>query len=470
MSGLLFHLITFPYVSRILLADGIGIIQFYQSIINYIALLTTIGIPFYAVREIARVRDDSIKCSVITIEILLLHILLTIVGYLIVFILICSVSRVQVNPALFLLLSCHLILSAIGAYWFYQGIEDFKYIAIRALIVRVLSLIALFVFVKEREDILIYAAIIVLAEAGNNIYNFVRLHKFIKLPSGFLSVFHPFRHLKPALKIFVLNLVISIYVNLDTVMLGFMKNDAIVGYYAASSRITKSILSIVQSLGGVLLPRLSNYAETQQLGSLQQLSKKSLGFILAFSLPLTVLVIFMATPLIHLFCGSNFDPAILTIQIMAPIILFIAVSNLAGPQILYAIGKENLVIRATLFGAFVNVLLNISLIPHFNQLGAGLATVVAEFVVMLLMIKFVNKYILLNCFSSENKNYYYATIILAVLLGMSSILISEEYLYCIIGSSVSIIAYISFLFYRKDPVLEPLLSFLKNNRFVERKL
>ena len=214
--------------------DGIGLIQFFQSIIGYISLFTALGIPIYAVREIARIKDKQIECNKVTVEILLLHSGLTLMGYVIVAILITTVAKIQVDIPLFLLLSVNLFFSAIGVLWFYQGIEDFKYITIRALIIRTFSLIALFVFVREKTDLFYYAAISVLAEVGGNIFNFFRLRKFINFHDFQWKGLNVVRHFRPALKIFILNVIISIYVNLDTVMLGFIRNETLVGYYDAS--------------------------------------------------------------------------------------------------------------------------------------------------------------------------------------------------------------------------------------------
>lgn len=462
MSGLLFHLITFPYISRILHAGGIGQVQFFQSIINYVVLCTSLGIPLYAIREVAKVRDNQKECSKITIEIVILHSILTFIGYFIISILVFYVDKISSNSFLFILLSLHLLLNTIGVYWFYQGIEDFKYVAIRALIVRVISMFALFIFVREETDLLIYAIIIVVAEAGNNIYNFIRLRKFVDCKHVFLKDLDILKHLKPASKIFVLNLVISIYVNLDTVMLGFIKNETAVGYYAAATRITKSLLAIVQSLGGVLLPRFSNLVETGQKKQLNHLSDKSLSFILALSIPLTLLLIFMASPIINLFCGNNFEPSIRTIQIMAPIIFCIAVSNIAGPQLLFALGKEELVIKATLVGAIINVFFNFILIPSYSQYGAGISTTLAEFIVMVLMLKYARSYININIFSEINRNYFYGAILMFLVLFSLNKFNFSEYIFLVIGSIFSSICYCSFLLFRKDPTINMLVSIIKN--------
>lgn len=466
VSGLLFPLVTFPYASRILLADGIGQVQFFQSIINYIGLCTALGIPLYAIREIARVRDDKIQCSRTAVEILLLHSLLTLVGYAIVLVLIITVSKVQVDILLFLLLSTNLFFTAIGALWFYQGIEDFKYITIRTLVVRSLSLIALFFCVKDKSDLFYYAAISVVAGVGGNVFNFIRLRRFIDFHCLHIDELHPLKHLKPALKIFVLNLVISIYINLDSVMLGFLKNETAVGYYVAATRITKSILGVVQSLGTVLLPRFSNLVSTNQMADFKNLSDKAISLIFATSLPLTVGLIFMASPLIHFFCGENFEPSILTLQIMAPIILFIAMSGIIGMQILYSLGKEKLVIMATLGGAITNFSLNWVLIPSYGQYGAGIATSIAEFVVTTLMIILGWKYMPVRFFSKQNCTYYIATFAVTALLLLLLLPDFGEVAYCCIGVLFSVILYITILSKRKDPLVYQLQDIL--NRKIHR--
>ena len=300
ITGLLFPLITFPYASRILMADGIGQVQFFQSIIDYVSLCTALGIPLYAVREIARIRDNKELRSRTTIEILLLHAILTLVGYIVVFILAKTVAKIEIDASLFFLLSTTLFFNTIGVAWFYQAIEDFKYITLRSLFVRILSLVALFIFVKTKQDLFYYAGILVIGTVGNNIFNFFRLRKYIKLSKGEFKRLNLLRHLIPALKIFILNLVISIYVNLDSVMLGFLKNEESVGYYAAATRLTKAILGIVSSLGAVLLPRFSNMITNGQKEEFQLLANKAASFTIALSLPMSVGLIFMAAPILNL--------------------------------------------------------------------------------------------------------------------------------------------------------------------------
>lgn len=450
ITGLLFPLITFPYASRILMADGIGQVQFFQSIIDYVSLCTALGIPLYAVREIARIRDNKELRSRTTIEILLLHAILTLVGYIVVFILAKTVAKIEIDASLFFLLSTTLFFNTIGVAWFYQAIEDFKYITLRSLFVRILSLVALFIFVKTKQDLFYYAGILVIGTVGNNIFNFFRLRKYIKLSKGEFKRLNLLRHLIPALKIFILNLVISIYVNLDSVMLGFLKNEESVGYYAAATRLTKAILGIVSSLGAVLLPRFSNMITNGQKEEFQLLANKAASFTIALSLPMSVGLIFMAAPIIHIFCGNGFEPSILTLKLVAPIVLFIGLSGIIGMQILYPQGREKYVIISTMVGACINLLINYLLIPQYGQYGAALGTVIAEFMVTVIMILLGRKYSPINILSKQNLHYLIGSIVISILLAFLFVFPLHEVNYLLIGILLSVIVYYAYLLMIKD--------------------
>ena len=461
LSGLLFPLITFPYLSRILLAEGIGKFQFFQSIIDYIILCCSLGIPLYAIREIARIRDDEKKYSITTIEILLLHGLLTLGGYIIVFILASTISIIKVDIPLFLLLSINICFNTVGVVWFYQAIEDFKYITIRTLVIRILSLIALFVFVKDKNDLFIYALITVIANSGSNIFNFIRLRKYIKIHKIEFKRLSLSRHLKPALQIFVLNLIISIYVNLDSVMLGFLKDQEAVGYYTAATRLTRAVLAIVASMGRVLLPRFSNLIITGEKKEFTKLANKTISFAIGLSLPMFIGLLFMARPIIELFCGEGFEPSILTLQLISPIIFIISLSNVIGIQILYPQGKEIIVIIATAIGAATNFSLNWILIPHMSQYGAAITTSIAELIVFVLMIGLGHKYLPFKLINRQNTQYIIASLLITIVLTGLSYTHLQNIPFILISITICSIIYISYLLIVKDPFIYQILRLIK---------
>ena len=461
VTGLLFPLIAFPYASRIMMADGIGQVNFFQSIIQYITMLTCLGIPMYAIRKIASVRDNVYERNKIATEILLLHASLSIAGYLIVGLLAAFVPEIQVDVPLFLLLSVTIFFTAIGCEWFYQGIEDFKYITIRGLIVKTIAVILLFVFVRTKEDILWYAGYLVFGTLGGNVFNFIRLRKFISLQKLPIKELHPFVHLKPALHIFVLNLVVSLYVSLNSIMLGFMADATSVGLFTAASKLSHVLLSLVSALGTVMLPRLSNLISTGQREKFNVLAQKSITVVMALTLPLTVGLIMTARYLIPLFCGDSYEPAILTLQIISPIIIMIGISNVLGIQILYPQGQENKVIICTAMGAIVNLILNLWLIPRYAQDGAAASTLAAESAVTISMIFVGKKYIPIRWKDKAFLRYFISTLFMLFAVYLVADLFRTNWVNFVVTTLIGSLAYLSCLILFKDAFCMEMLSLVK---------
>ena len=201
VTSILFPMVTFPYAARVLLPDGIGAVNFLNSIIGYIVLLTSVGIPLYAVKEIAKYRDDKVLRDKTTVEILILSSILCLIGYIGVWFLAEYIPRIHQQISLFYILSLTIVFNAIGVNWFYQGIEDFKFITYRAIAIRILSTSFLFIFVKSPDDILVYGAITVGATVGNNFINFIHLRKYIDIAAIRIQELEIARHVKPALHV-----------------------------------------------------------------------------------------------------------------------------------------------------------------------------------------------------------------------------------------------------------------------------
>ena len=457
-SQLLFPLITFPYASRIMMADGIGQVNFFQSIISYISLFTCLGIPMYAIREVAKVRDNPEKMTRITVEILLLHAFLTLLGYMAVAVICLTVTKVQTDIPLFLLLSATIFFTAIGCEWFYQGIEDFKYVAIRGLLVKLLSVVLLFLFVKTKEDILWYGAYTVLGVLGGNIFNFIRLRKYLHRDVIDLRALHPLRHLKPALHVFALNVVISIYLQLNNVLLGFMKDAEAVGYFTAATKIMMITMSISSSLGAVIMPRTSNLIAEGRMDEFRILIQKSYDFVLALAMPLTVGLIFTSPSIILLLSGEGFAPAVLTSQIVASNILMVGLSGVMGIQVLYPLGKINIVILCTLIGAAVNVFFNVLLIPRYGHNGTAVAYMLAEVAVTVSMFLIGRKYIPIQFLKKQHLHYVGGGIVMGGVLYFISLLGLSIISTLITMICVGIMVYIIVLLWLKDSIGMVILS------------
>lgn len=460
-TQMLFPLITFPYVCRVIEADGIGQINFFQSIISYISLFTCLGIPMYAIREIARDRSDVVQMNRTAMEILLLHSMLTLVGYAIVAILCLTVPQIQVNIPLFLILSLTIFFTAIGCEWFYQGIEDFKYITIRGLIIKTVSVVLLFIFVKSKTDLLYCGCYTVFGVLGGNIFNFFRLRKYIHRENIIFSELHIKRHIKPVLKVFSFSVVTSIYLQLNTVLLGFLKNALAVGYFAAATKVMQMLLTMSACLGSVMMPRASHLIAENREDEFNRLIQKSYDFTLAIALPMTIGLIFCAPSLITALCGVKFEHSILPSQIIAPIILMVAISNVFGIQVLFPKGKINVVTLCCGIGAVADLILNLCLIPFFSYIGTSIAYLGAEVATTVSMYFIGRKYIPIIYFKKSHLTYALGCIVMALALYGISLLQLPTLTILLLQGCSGVLAYFIILCICKDEMLVQILSKIK---------
>lgn len=458
-TSLIFPIITFPYAARILTPEGIGIINFYQSIIGYIVLFASLGIPLYGVREVAKYRDDIKYRNKTTVELFLLSIILSLFGYIVIYVL--SIYIIHEHSNIFYALSFTIFFTAIGVQWFYQAIEDFKYITIRTVLIRVLSVIGLFVFVHDKSDLLNYAYIIVFATVGNNIINFIYLRKYIFAYFPRWKEINIAKHIKPILYIFALNIITSLYTSLNVIMLGFMGNNEMVGYYSAGNKMSHIVLTAIASMSTVMLPKLSNLYGQGNLTEFNRLTQKCYNTVLAFSLPCIVGILVLAKPITLIFCGADFAPAISVLRWTSPIVSLIALSNLIGIQILYPQGKEKIVIISTMGGAIINILFNIVLIPVFQEDGVAISTCISELIVLLIQIYVGRKYLPLKYYQGNLLTYMAASAIIALILFAENVILTNDFQKIVAGIILGFLSYFFILYVRKDEVVLSIIDFVK---------
>lgn len=450
VTSILFPIITFPYVSRILMPEGIGIINFQYSIINIITFLTTLGIPTYAIKEIAKNRDDKALRDHIVFEIISLNALMCLLGYVAVFIIASFVPEIQGNAVLFYVLSLSILFTAIGVEWFYKGIEDFKYITVRAIAVRVLSTIFLFVFVRESTDLIAYGLVLVGSTVGNNFINFIHLRTFVSFKSVRFRKLKLLRHIKPALQMFVIGLIINFYGQLNPVMLGFLSDDSAVGFYTAGTKITYIGVMLITSISPVLLPRCSHLLQKGETDAFKKVVEKSLRLTIAFSLPVMVGLAILSSYIVIIFCGSDYLSSVPVLCISTPIVLLIAISNVLGIQILFPQDKTNIVMLSVFVGAVINVVLNILLIPRYAATGAALSTTVAEFGVLLTQIIAGAKYFPFKWSATHSLRYCFSAILMILPIMLVMLLIHDTTWCLIVSIFAGALVYLGSLLKFKD--------------------
>lgn len=384
MSSFLFPLISFPYVSRVLLPVGTGKVSFATSLISYFLMFAQLGIPTYGVRACAKVRDDKRALTKTAHELFIINLVMSVISYAALFLALIFVPRLRGERPLYLLVSLTIIFNTIGMEWLYKALEQYTYITVRSIIFKAVALAAMFALVRTQEDYVIYGGITILASSASYLMNFIHARKYIDMrPVGGYE-FRP--HLKAVAIFFAMACASTVYTNLDTVMLGFMTNDETVGYYNAAVRIKSILVSIVTSLGTVLLPRASYYVEHGQMDAFRKITGKALNFVFAAALPLMLYFILFARQGIFLLSGESYAGAVLPMQVIMPTLLFIGLSNVLGIQTLVPLGREKVVLWSIIAGAVVDVVLNVAMIPAFGAAGAAAATTIAEAVVLAVQI------------------------------------------------------------------------------------
>lgn len=378
VSGVLFPLLTFPYVSRILQPDGVGKLNFAQALVGYFAMIASIGIPLYGVREVAKVCDDKQKLSQLVVELVGLHNVMTVIAFCAFGMFWAFSDRVAADPILFCLCLMPMLFDPWGLGYLFSGLEEVFFVTVRTLIFRILSVIAIFSFIHEANDLRIYVLINGVNAAVVTLVNLSFARRQLVLRKVDWRNLRIWKHLKPALIVFAMGVVVAIYTSLDKVMLGYLSDDAQVGYYSVADRLIRVVVMLLTTLVAVVLPRVSYYLDNNHHDEYRKLANFSLRIISFLSFPAAAGLFVLAGPLVFLFFGETFGPSSPLLQIMGVNVIFIALGSFLSFQVIYPENKERLLIFSASFGAIFNVVLNVLLIPRWNAAGAAVATLIAE--------------------------------------------------------------------------------------------
>lgn len=413
--NMVFPLITYPYVTRVLSATGMGKVSFFTAVSNYAVMVGSLGISTYGIRAVAKVRDDKEELSKVTTELLLLNTIITaiVIGALVV----ASPFINEFNSEPVLLLINLLIVAAtpFGLNWLYSGLEQYAYITKRTILFKTISLAAVFLFVRQKGDYPIYAAITAFSTIGAYICNLLYARKFVAFHS--LRGLEYKKHFKPMLLLFASILAVSVYTNLDTIMLGFINDNFQVGLYSVASKVKWLLLSAVNAVSAVLLPRLSNYISHGEKQKYAEALKKSVSFIFLITIPLATYFTLEAKDSIYFLGGSEYSGAILCMQFLMPILVISGFSNVTGNQVLIPQGCDSQFMIAVVVGAVVDIILNAVLMPGLACTGAAIATLAAEFTQMSIQLHFARK----DIFKNIHKSTLWKSILAAVIAGLATV-------------------------------------------------
>jgi O-antigen/teichoic acid export membrane protein len=376
-SQVLLPLISYPYITRILGPVNLGKINYVDFLGQLFIIFAAFGIPFYAIREIAVVRNDAAKRALLIQEIVLLHSFFALLAAFI-FIL-ATVGQWSSSPLLYIFALANILLSAYSFEWYLQGMEAFRFAAIRTIVIRIGMLVAFFLLIKNARDYPYYSGVFTtgfLLMAVINGYKVVRDNHFVKQPLQLR------KHLRPLWHFFLTTSAISIYIYFDTILLQQLThNEQAVGYYTTIIKLVKICLVVLLTVGSVLMPRLSFLASTGNTTAVKTHLDKSLLFIVTLGIPISAGLYLLAPEIIAVIAGEAFLPAVPVMKILALLPLAIGLSNLFCFQTLIPFNKEKIFLRAVIIGSIISVSLNILLIPHLAEKGAAWANIITEIII-----------------------------------------------------------------------------------------
>ena len=459
LMGIIIPLITFPYTCRVLEPDGMGMLNYAVSVVSYFGLLASLGISTYGIREAAKIRDNYVLLNKLARELLIINLFSTVFAYSCLFASIYFVSKFFDYRVLFYIYSITIICNTLSLDWINSALEDYGFIALREFSISVLNILIMFVFLRKKEDYLLYSVMKIPVSILIVLVNVIHLRRVLFIKSKIKYEFK--KHLKPIFIIFAMSITTSIYTMLDTLMLGGFCNDFEVGIYHAATKMNKMVITFVVSIGTVLLPRLSYYLNNDNRDEFNRLINKSFDVILLLSLPCAFGLNVLAKPVILLFSGDLYESAIWVSQVMNPIIVIISLGNLLGIQLFMPMNKEKLTLISVIFGAISNFIVNLLLIPRYGALGAAIASVVAEFCVTATQIIMASKFFSLKKLFKSFSVYFLNSLIMSIVVHFSIIKISNLFGQLFVGFIIGVCIYLILLLLEKNELVFSLLSLLR---------
>lgn len=388
--GIVFPLISSIYVARILTPSYVGKVSVAQNFVSYFTIFTSMGIPTYGVKLIAQFTGKKECTNSAFWELWIINFFLSGITGIMYYLTVALMPFFYEERTLYAVSGLVLVINIINIDWFFQGIQEYKYIAIRSLIIKIISLILLFSFVHDKNDYLIYAIINIIALTGNYLFNIFTIRKYIKVSIKRLQFKE---HLVHIFSLFGASLAAEIYTLTDTTMLNIMSGSKIVGYYSISMNVVRILRGLVVAIAAVFLPQLSYYYHNKKNDMFCILVDKGLHVLVLLTIPVAIGLMLVADDLILLFFGKEYIGSILSTQILAISVMSVALSNFIGLQILVTLGKEKITTFSTIIGAGVNIVLNICLIVRYQHIGAAIASAITEMTVTLFQYIFCRKYI-----------------------------------------------------------------------------
>lgn len=388
VSGYIIAFITFPHVSRALGVTNLGTCNFIDSIVNYVILFSMLGINTIGIREIAKNKGDKVELTKTFNNIICLNLIFTLLASLVYVILIFSVDKLYAHKELMFIGLFKILFNVFMVEWFFKGIEDFKYITSRSLLIKVIYAACIFIFIKKPADYTLYYVLTVSMIVFNAIIDWRYIRTVIQPSFKNLS---PKEHIKPILIVGVYLLLTSMYTSFNVAYLGFTSGEKEVGYYTTATKLYAILLSLFTAFTGVMLPRMSSLIAEGKLAEFERMVKKSVDVLFSFSIPLVIITVIFSSSIISLLSGPGYEGAIVPMTIVMPLMIIIGYEQILVTQILMPLKKDREILINSILGALIGLGLNIFLVSKYKSSGSAMVWVFSEVSVLICAQYFVSK-------------------------------------------------------------------------------
>jgi len=395
------------------------------------------GVNVVGIREVAKCKGNSEQLSQTFSGLFWLNTITTIIGLVLLVFVTLMFDQIRIYWHLVAIGALKLLLSYMLIEWLYKGLEEFKYITYRTILVKILYVVAVFILVQDENDYQAYYFLTVLMIVLNSVVNLIYSKRFVSIRIRNVKVC---KYIKPFLILGIYNLLNSMYISLNVTWLGFVSGETEVGYYTTASKLYYILIAIFSAFTGVMLPKMSSLLAEGKNEEFKALLKKAYDILFSFSIPLIIFTVIYAPEIILIISGPNYEGAIMPMRIMMPLILIIGYEQILVIQTLMPLKKDRAILKNSIMGAITGVLLNLVLVPRYSSVGAAFVWVVSEIVVLLCAQRFVYQYIKMRFPLMQFFKLIGLNIPLAMILWCSYVFI--DYRYSIFFASIIMLIYV----------------------------
>ena len=376
LSQYVIAFITFPYVTRVLGVTNYGIVSFIDGIINYYAIFVLLGISILGTREVAKAKNSPEELSKVYSSLLTLSIILAIIVIAIYCICITLIPALSKHSTLFYIGISKLLATAFLIEWFYSGLDQFQYIAIKIIIIKVIYVISIFIFIKDTNDYSLYFILTISVVILNALVNTTHARIYVKYTIRYISDIP--QYIKPTFALGGYMILTSMYTTFNIMFLGIVSTPEEVGYYSTALKIYTIILGLYTAFTTVLMPRASNLLVNGQTEKIEKLVRDSYGILTIFTIPIASVCIIFAPQLINILSGATYMPASLPMQIIMPLLLIVGIAQIISRIVIIPLGYDNIILKASIIGALIGVSANILLVPRYGSIGTAITLALSE--------------------------------------------------------------------------------------------